>query len=698
MHTNSNKKKTYLEKFLETISPLDHLDARKRNQVSQQTIQQVVVFFDQATVAFQQGNYAKAEQFYLHSLSILEEGFAIAPDELRSYLASALYNVGNTQKQLKKYAAATQHLTRATKMYLPLVQENSLAFTADLADAFLQLGQLQFKANNIDEAEKSLTSALIYFQQIGQPTLEQQQKIAHLTIKVAQVYEKKCQNEFAERNFRKGIGIYRRLALKQPNHFTGKLLETLGAFAKFFEDRGESEKAIFIHLDIIKTYQNSADCFTQNNQEKIAGTLTWVAVLWTNNRKPENAVKYFLQAIPIWKTLSDIDFNTYFPMLIKALYNVGVCYNNLVEKEKAFEYFKLTLEAKLQLAKVKPKENLPAARQFINDFSTILKDFHQIEKLTPIFEKALQTITNWTYFNANDWFLLEIAAWWKALGCHFLYILDYEKTRIAIEKSLEIKRELCRKDSAKHEESLVETLMKYIETFYVFGEGTLLKTTTSEVLKILDNKKEDSFYIQCKSYCLWSLSVYYQYAEKEKDVAKAETLSTEALHLMKTLAGKNPDIYLTIVFEFINRLADVKVKNKKEIEAEQLIADAQELLTYLEKNNAAGHESRLGYFLLSSGNFATLKKNYEVAEKSFLEALEISKKSAKKRPWEDGLTLANNYHVLAILYQKHLINPEKSLAFAQKSLSVYVKYKDKLKCANGKYQKVQKIVEFWKQK
>ncbi len=102
---------------------------------------------------------------------------------------------------------------------------------------------------------------------------------------------------------------------------------------------------------------------------------------------------------------------------------------------------------------------------------------------------------------------------------------------------------------------------------------------------------------------------------------------------------------------------------------------------------------------MTLNNLAVLqsdKNEFENAENSYLEALEIREKFAKIIPEAFEIPLADTYLCLSNLYRYNIINSTLSLENAEKAYQIYYKYQENVPYAKKWGKVALDNIKYWK--
>jgi tetratricopeptide (TPR) repeat protein len=137
-----------------------------------------------------------------------------------------------------------------------------------------------------------------------------------------------------------------------------------------------------------------------------------------------------------------------------------------------------------------------------------------------------------------------------------------------------------------------------------------------------------------------------------------------------------------------------KAKNEFE-KAEKSYQEALEIRRKLAKVNPQTYLPDVGMTLNNLANLQKAKNEFEKAEKSYQEALEIVRKLAEVNPEVYSISYANKALNLAIFYLNSRLDKFKSVHYAREAIKWYKPFKNTVHHAE-KYSKVaQEILDYW---
>ncbi|MFO8233875.1 MAG: tetratricopeptide repeat protein [Bacteroidales bacterium] len=193
----------------------------------------------------------------------------------------------------------------------------------------------------------------------------------------------------------------------------------------------------------VEEYEEMVDYYMERDQpEDAASSLNKIAFIYWESGNPDEAVDYFLEAIPLNEELNKLDN-------IQNIYsNIGLIYTDLEELEKALEYFQKSLEVRRELG---DQKMIAAGLLDVAYIMGLTGDYREANKRL---EEALEITSDEGYSNMMVNIYRELSQNYNKIG----NVAKYEEYRDKYNSYQEHVRTQSMKDDyeQREEENLAE--------------------------------------------------------------------------------------------------------------------------------------------------------------------------------------------------------------------------------------------------
>jgi len=211
---------------------------------------------------------------------------------------------------------------------------------------------------------------------------------------------------------------------------------------------------------------------------------------------------------------------------------------------------------------------------------------------------------------------------------------------------------------------------------------------------VVVNKQEDWFERAKKYYAeaarIWaSYDSYFDYAyflADHRQVLQAAIWYEKALHF----AADNPQRAT-----MLNNLGNLQRAKNEFDQAETSYLEALEIYRKLAEVNPQTYLPYVATTLNNLGLLQSAKNEFDQAETSYLEALEIRRKLAEVNPQTYEIPLATTHISLSLFYRYNVVDEQKSRSHAEIALALYQKYWNWVPFAKKWGQRAQDILDYW---
>ncbi len=353
-----------------------------------------------------------------------------------------------------------------------------------------------------------------------------------------------------------------------------------------------------------------------------ADNLFQFAFYLLNQNKFTKAHILYEEALQIYRILAQRDPNNY-------LHNVADTLNNLAISQKAnnrplaaHSHYKEALQIYRDLAKDNPSSYLSNIATTLHNLANLQKDKNEFVGAQKKFEEALQIYRGLAKENPRD-YLPDLATILNNLAS-----LQKDKNEFAAsEKNFEKAMQIC-KDLAKENSS------SYLPR---------LATTLNNFALLHHGKNEFS-----------------QALEKYE----------ESLKIRRKLAEENPNTYLPDVAMTLNNLANLHLSKNEFPQALKKYEEALQIYRDLAKENSSSYLPDVAGSLNNLAVLHSIKNEFVVAQERYKETLQIRRVLAKDNPNNYLPDVAQTVLNLSIFYLHAVPDKEKSIKFAQETISI----------------------------
>ncbi len=300
-----------------------------------------------------QGQPARAEKYYLQAIAIYEKLASENPERFNAYLANSYNNAGLFYKDQGQPAKAEEYYLQAIAIREKLASENPERFNADLADSYNNAGLFYKDQGQPARAEEYYLQAIAIREKLASENPERfNADLADSYINAGIFYDDQGQPAKAEEYYLQAIAIREKLASENPERFNADLAASYNNAGVFYKDHGQPAKAEEYYLQAIAIYEKLASENPERFNADLAMSYNNAGNFYYNHGQPEKAEKYYLQAIAIREKLASKNPERFNP-------NLAVSYFNFAIFSDDDSYFAKALE----LAKTRPDD--PYCRQII---------------------------------------------------------------------------------------------------------------------------------------------------------------------------------------------------------------------------------------------------------------------------------------------------------------------------------------------
>ena len=148
----------------------------------------------------------------------------------------------------------------------------------------------------------------------------------------------------------------------------------------------------------------------------------------------------------------------------------------------------------------------------------------------------------------------------------------------------------------------------------------------------------------------------------------------------------------------LNNLANLRSAKNEFQEAEKSYQESLEIRRKLAAVNPQTYLPDVAGTLNNLGLLQRAKNEFQEAEKSYQEALEIRRKLAQEHPDVYSIPYANTALNLSILYTYSIVNRVKAIIYSKEAIKWYSPFLDAIAHAKKYSQYAEQIQKYWEKK
>ncbi len=610
-----------------------------------------------------------AENLFLKSLIIYEE-LAKKEDFLPKNLATTQNDLGLLYLDLKKYEKAEEFLLKSLNYRENLVEkfpEDYLTESviqmifSDVADSYLNLGNLFFYLNNFKEAEGYYLNALKKYAKLADLNPEYLLQVVKAQSNLGVIYTDLNRYSEAEEMLINALDFYNTNSeLYLPD--IARTKQGLGILYRKMKKYKDSEKAYLEALKIMSVLKKKnpvvylpKDAMLQINLGILYGAL----------EREEEQQKCYKNALEIYENLARENPDVYLPTLATTQHNISVSYFRLEKYEEAENMALKALKVRKKFAAVSPEAFLPHVIQTLNGLGVIYAGSKRFDEAEKIFLEGIKIFKGLDK-EISENTLSEVANIYYNLGKQYVDLKEYYKAEETLFETLNKYKELAKKNPEIFQSELIKTQTSLRE---LYREIIQIEDSENIYLRALENYTElansdPDIYQVILAEIHKDLGLLYNYSNKMED---AKISLNKALELFKELMMENSQVYRIDVVQIFSALAEISLNLNELREAEKYYLDSLEIVKELSKENPET------YLPLEIEHYSTLGSNYimlkdlENALKYINQALEIDPAYANALYNKACVESIMNNNVESLDSLRKAIELDKSLADSAKS-------------------------------
>jgi tetratricopeptide (TPR) repeat protein len=466
--------------------------------------------------------------------------------------------------------------------------------------------------------------------------------------------------------------LYKKLAKKEYYKYyyrVGLCYNNLANVNKNINNLNEAEKlynqAISIFEEI--NYDNS------RHKHYYASILINIGELYVKQHKYQKAIKYYDDALKVYRNLSKINPQLYLLFLSKILNSKA----NTLKRQNQYNQAETLYEEALAIQKTlsivfTPRYSQVHVATTLNNLANLQRDKNEFSKAEKSYEEALAIRRQLAEVNPQT-YLPDVAMTLNNLANLQRDKNEFAKAEKSYEEALAIRRQLAEVNPQTYLPDVAMTLNNLAVLQSDKNEFAKAEKSYEEALTIRRQLAEvnPQTYLPDVAGTLNNLANLQQ---AKNEFAKAEKSYAEALANYRQLAEVNPQIYLPGVATTLNNLANLQQAKNEFAKAEKSYEEAFAIRRQLAEVNPQTYLPDLATTLNNLAILQRVKNEFEKAEKSFEEALAIYRRLAEVNPQTYLPDLAMTQINLAIFYLQSKPNKVRSLELVDEAIMILLPF------------------------
>lgn len=308
-------------------------------------------------------NYDKAKEYYHKSLGILQK----ADDKLG--MATIRNNLGGIEYTLENYQSSIDYYTKALEYYKKVNDKISYSLTGgNLAKCFVEIGQK-------DKAKDLFVEVINIAEEVNE-----QVHLSRHYIAIAELYRGFEQFQTAVNYYQKAVDVN-----KQLNNWSDTI-DNYRNIADIYADSGNYNESLdYLNLTI-ELYDNLTKSGTNISEDGYINTYQLMAWVYMQQENYSKSIELY-NNVTNWYEKNNQMYNAIF-----YAYNLGLCYENIEDWQKAEK----TYQRAIDLNKDVDKEQLAKANLRLANV------WEQLNRLTDAFNAYVTSTKLYTELE-NNW-------------------------------------------------------------------------------------------------------------------------------------------------------------------------------------------------------------------------------------------------------------------------------------------------------
>lgn len=342
------------------------------------------------------------------------------------------------------------------------------------------------------------------------------------------------------------------------------------------------------------------------------------------------AKEAYEQALRIYRTLAQSEYNTHLPELALTLANFAALLRSTNDLEASLSKYKQALEIYRMLALAEPDLNIPGLAVILNNYGNLLENRGEFGAAQYAYEEAL-LIRRQLAEKDSETYSLKVATTLSNLSNLLISMRDFSAARTACEEALHIHRNLSEDKKAVNLSDLAMTLNQLGNILSSTKDFQASQAAHEEALSIKRHLTE----IDSSTYLIdvaLTLNNLGNLLTETRDFGAAHAAFKEAIQIRRKYAKSNPSAYLPGVATTLNNHGAL-LSDLEELDAAQTCFNEALLIRReLAQLNKSAFLPDVATTLNNLGVLLTDMHKYHDAQSASEEALNIRRKLTKEDP------------------------------------------------------------------
>lgn len=438
----------------------------------------------------------------------------------------------------------------------------------------------------------------------------------------------------AEREYHEALEIQYRFAKKNPKTFEAFPIITLNALGILHTELHNYDLAEKEYHKALEIYNHLPEKSHEALEPYITKTLSNLGILHTELHNYDTAKKMYLEVLEIRRRLVEKDPDAFEQDLAMTLYNIGDLYSEIHDYEAAERAYYEALQIRRCLAKNNPdafEQDLAMTLNNLGNTHFNLCDYDAAEREHNEALKIRRRLAE----KKSKAFEFYVADTLNNLGVLHTELHNYNAAEKEYHEALKIRRKLTEKNPIAFESDLAKTLYNMGVLYFELQNYELAERAYNESLDIYYrlSEKNPAEFESYVTIIIENLAFLHKESGRENEYQKASSI-----------CQNTPSSDVSIA---INDLEDFHPDINDHIIAEKDYLEALEIYRRLAEEDPGKYEPYVAALLNNLGSAHTELKMYDAAKKEFNEAIEIYQHLTWEHPGVYEADIQSIYQELA---------------------------------------------------
>lgn len=574
-----------------------------------------------ATGFYNLRKYAEAEVHFTRATEIYRELYAADFRTYATHLANTLNNFAVVLRDTGRLNKAKDFYLEALKINRKLADIDPDLYLPNTATTLNFLGVLLDQANEFREAEQVYTEALKIRAGLAAKSKVYLPAWADTLNNLAVFKSRLSKVVEAEDHYLRALKIYRKLSRGKSLDYAEEAAKVLNNLATLRIRAGNLKAAEKNGTEALRIYRELAALNQQTYTAGLTIALNNLAIIKRTLNNFSEAEALGREALDKRRKLAKLNSNVYLPPLAMTLNNLGVLQSYLNHFAEARKYLTEALRIRKKLEKARPGSQLPQLAMTLNNLGALFENEISVEKAEKYYSDALAIYRALAKANPEV-YLPEAAKTLNNLAVLQRNINNFEAAENYYNEALQNRTWLAKRNPGNYLYQLSETLNNLGVLHTDLNQPETAENLYIESLKIRKElaAKNPAAFSNVLADTLNNLGLL---KSGENEFRKAEKYFIDSAEIYRRLAKVTPHLYLPDVAATGTNLGVMYDKMERFGEAQALYKEALEIWKDLSKINPHAYLPSVAGTLNNLGQSYTAARNYKAALKYFTEARKI---------------------------------------------------------------------------